>query len=350
MRKVLFLGELPPQSINGIAISNQINIEILKEIFLFTIVLETPILTKHSKITLNKFSNNLFNALTIIKYLYKNNFDYFYMVYSNSFFGAIKSLFFIYIVNTFNKKCKINIHVHRGDLQNFLNKSKINIFIFRLIEKKSNKILLLSLNDLKFLSNKFKSSKSYVLKNCINRESCFKEKRNKKIKFLYLSNYIFEKGILELLQEFSLINENIELECFGNFSDSDLKNKILTFQRDNIKIFGPISGNSKFKKIYECDCLILPSKNEGMPLVLIEAMSTGTPFISTNVGFINENIINDYPLLYNLSDTNGLSKKIKYFLNLNKNEKDILGKNLVEYYNTTFSKKSHTKDLFEIFI
>ena len=79
MRKVLFLGELPPQSINGIAISNQINIELLKEIFLVTIVLETPILTKHSKITLNKFSNNLFNALTIIKYLYKNNYDYFHL-------------------------------------------------------------------------------------------------------------------------------------------------------------------------------------------------------------------------------------------------------------------------------
>ena len=43
------------------------------------------------------------------------------------------------------------------------------------------------------------------------------------------------------------------------------------------------------------DCLILPSFNEGLPLVLIECLSIGIPFITTKVGAIEDLLIKNYP-------------------------------------------------------
>ena len=349
MKKVLFYGEYPPFSLNGVAISNQINIELLKINLDVTVVIEKPNILQHKKITSYKFFNNINNIFTIIAYTHKNSYDYFYLVYSNSFFGALKSLFYILIVKLFNKNCKIIMHVHRGDLFTFLCKSKINNSIFDEIAKRCNKIILLSNIESTKLANRFYFHKIFVLKNCINKEASFKERNNLKIKFIFISNYILEKGILDLLKVFSIINENVELECYGNFADSTLKNQILSYNKNNIRINGPIQDEMKFQKLANSDCLILPSHNEGMPLILIEAMATGTPFIATNVGFIKENVYSDYPLIYNVCEKDGIFNMINSFLLLSKKDRIDISYKLIEHYNLTFSQSVHTVELQKIF-
>ena len=224
------------------------------------------------------------------------------------------------------------------------------VSIFNLVEKYTNKFILLSKCDLLELANKISPEKLYVLKNCIDKEPSYIKKNNKKKKFIYLSNYILEKGIIDLLEAFSQINENIELECYGDFTDIELKNKIKSFQSENININGPIFGDEKFTKLHQSDCLILPSYNEGMPLVLIEAMSTGTPFISSNVGFIEENVYKNYPLLYNRFSENALTSKIFEFLNFKSFEVKNISEKLLEYYNQEFLTIAHEKELNKIFI
>ena len=45
------------------------------------------------------------------------------------------------------------------------------------------------------------------------------------------------------------------------------------------------------------DFLITASKSEGMPLILIECLSIGLPFITTEVGAIKDILIKDYPYI-----------------------------------------------------
>ena len=45
------------------------------------------------------------------------------------------------------------------------------------------------------------------------------------------------------------------------------------------------------------DFLISASKTEGLPITIIECMAIGLPFITTNVGAINDLLIKNYPYI-----------------------------------------------------
>ena len=109
-------------------------------------------------------------------------------------------------------------------------------------------------------------------------EYVFKKNAIKSNKFLYLSNYTREKGILDLLHAFNNMATNekkITLECYGEFLDDNIKQAVLKFQSNRLTINRIIIDEKKFKTISNCDCLVFPSWNEGQPLVILEAMSQG---------------------------------------------------------------------------
>ena len=64
------------------------------------------------------------------------------------------------------------------------------------------------------------------------------------------------------------------------------------------------------------DMFVLPSKTEGTPLALLEAMAAGLPVIATKVGEI-PNILTDHQngILIDYGDVKGLSDSILYLLN-----------------------------------
>ena len=62
-KKLLFFGELPPDSIHGVALANDVNINILKATFNIDVVQEFSNLTDHNKISLGKFLINLYSLL-----------------------------------------------------------------------------------------------------------------------------------------------------------------------------------------------------------------------------------------------------------------------------------------------
>jgi len=48
-------------------------------------------------------------------------------------------------------------------------------------------------------------------------------------------------------------------------------------------LHGEVDRNAVRRLLYDCDALVLPSRSEAQPLVLLEAMSTGIPVVSTEV-------------------------------------------------------------------
>lgn len=60
----------------------------------------------------------------------------------------------------------------------------------------------------------------------------------------------------------------------------------------------------------QSDALIMNSRREGLPCVILEAMSCGLPIVSTDVGGISEWLTNDVGILIPSEDAPALEKAI----------------------------------------
>lgn len=130
--------------------------------------------------------------------------------------------------------------------------------------------------------------------------------------------------ILNSIQNIS----NVKLTILG---DGQLKSTLKNTAKDlmiiqKVLFEGIVSNVTSYLKKH--DCFILSSNSEGFPNVVLEAMATGLPVISTNclsgpLEILNENekvIIESggfvrakYGLMVNVGDIIGLERAIKYF-------------------------------------
>lgn len=112
---------------------------------------------------------------------------------------------------------------------------------------------------------------------------------------------------------------NIKLLIAG---DGPLRKDLFSrINNNNITFLGWQNPLEFYKKI---DCLILTSEIEGVPNVILEALSSGIPIISTDVGGISEILEDTVSFLFKKEDLN--IDKIKKFIenSLNYNYKNVL--------------------------
>jgi glycosyltransferase involved in cell wall biosynthesis len=116
---------------------------------------------------------------------------------------------------------------------------------------------------------------------------------NKPLRFLFIGRNERRKGIHELSIAINAIsNLNAEFHFIGPVSITDLS-ALENKERSNLHFHGAIYDQDKIKEITRsCDVLICPSFSEGMPTVILEAMSSGLTAIATNVGATNEVVNN----------------------------------------------------------
>ncbi|MGS0683086.1 glycosyltransferase [Shewanella sp. 125m-7] len=89
-------------------------------------------------------------------------------------------------------------------------------------------------------------------------------------------------------------NEVIEFHIVG---DGVLRGTIERQMRDyglNCIFHGQISNSESKSLIKQASLLVLPSKNEGLPIVILEALSFGVPCLASKVGGLPEVLIDKY--------------------------------------------------------
>ena len=112
---------------------------------------------------------------------------------------------------------------------------------------------------------------------------------NDKKVIAFIGNIISVKNPLLLPEIFSLIYEkepNLEFWIIG---DGPLKQELERLTRGMpIKFWGNISSDTMPEYYNSIDVVILPSQNEGLPLVCIEALSCGCNMVGSDVGGISD--------------------------------------------------------------
>lgn len=252
---------------------------------------------------------------------YKNNLIDYILYHKFKFRKIFKSLFFYKIASRFSKYDLINSHSGVGELSYIINKkygipfvtswhgsdihttpahseyeynatkkilesSKCNFFVSKGLLNMSNK---LTENDAKvILYNGCSTSyKSYSLEHKTQIRERFNTTNKKVIAFV--GNLIPIKNPLLLPEIFSSIysrNSNVEFWIIGNGTQ---KSSLEVMTRGlPIKFWGNIDSNEMPDYYNSIDVVILPSKNEGLPLVCLEALSCGCNMVGSDVGGISE--------------------------------------------------------------
>ena len=155
---------------------------------------------------------------------------------------------------------------------------------------------------------------------------------------LHVGTFDEQKNHMFLLEFFKLVstkyNKKYKLVLLGDgHKKNEIKNKIkkLSLQKE-VLILGNVNNPEYFMKY--ALCLILPSKWEGLPLVITEAMQFGAPIIASRCpGGIGEVLPHGKLGFYEKLDKNIFLKKLNQIIKSKKKNQDyreILKKFLIK--------------------
>jgi glycosyltransferase involved in cell wall biosynthesis len=134
---------------------------------------------------------------------------------------------------------------------------------------------------------------------------------------VFLGALIKRKGVYDLIEACSQLTEDYTLHLCGSGEDEQvaelIKSKNLT---DKVIMHGWIDSEQKRNLLSECNLFVLPTYNEGLPMVIIEAMACEIPILTTPVGAIPEVIIpSETGYLFTPGNIDGLVDSLTCALN-----------------------------------
>lgn len=110
-------------------------------------------------------------------------------------------------------------------------------------------------------------------------------RQGRPFRFCCLADYYHRKGydvLFSALRQLQDGGMDVELHIAGLFTDgSQCRRDINRLALRSVQAYGRLDKQAVRQLLYQCDALVLASRSEVQPLVLLEAMSTGIPTVST---------------------------------------------------------------------
>ncbi|MFH4969230.1 glycosyltransferase family 4 protein [Gaetbulibacter sp. M240] len=293
MYNILIVGPLPEPT-TGVSLANKVVFEGLTRMDNFSVdVINT---------SYNKFDENLgvfsfskaFFYLKINFYAFKIlNVDKVYITPGQTFFGVLKYGLFIVLSRLFGKE--LIIHVHGNYLgKEFAQVKGLKKRILRYFLKMTSKGIVLSEslkgNMAPFVGN----DQIFVLYNFVEDYLFLKDENqvplnggSGKVKIIFLSNLMEEKGIFDLLEALTNLEEegfDFKAKIAGNI-DSKHSEKLSNYfdKLKNTEYCGVVSGKAKKDLLFWGNIFVLPTyyEMEGQPISILEAMATENLILTT---------------------------------------------------------------------
>lgn len=264
------------------------------------------------------------------------------------------------------KRVKIVSHIHNS-YPWLVKKININKFIDIMTRNKydfniccGDTVLKYYLDNAKYISNK----KIDSISNCLDTDTVtineeneikyFKKYNNipeDKFIFGFIGRITEQKGLIPFVRKLAEKSELFKDSCFliigCGEQEEKLKSLIKNYDIEDLFVFTGYKNDTKdFYKVI--DCFFLPSLYEGLPMVLLEAMSYKRAIVSMNVGSIAEVINNKTGVLV---DRGNYDKFIEELIKIKNDYTKIgeLGKNAYSYIKKNYDisiQAKHVEDLY----
>ncbi len=364
--KILIIGALPPPFI-GPFIANKRLLEAEELQSNFEIIF-CDISDRRSGSNMGKLDFwNIVLALThIIKFLrllFIHRPQIVYGVMSGGLWGWIRDLSFFLPTALFRRK--LILHLRGSELNELYESLTLPIkLLTRYVLQKTTRMIVLggSIKN-KLGDSLIDTDKIQVIPNGINYRvfdnyhNGHFDTSNTPFKILFLSSLRKRKGIFQFLESIPLVikkHANVHFSIAGEWRvESEKQDAQNLLEKHKIQKYitftGQVTGDQKIKLFKEHHLFVFPPiEPEGLPWVILEAMSAALPVIATNQGAIAEVVDNGRTGYIVTSDPVDIASKICYLiehpyitLEMHKNSRKRVEQ--------LFSEKKYLEDISELF-
>ncbi len=245
--------------------------------------------------------------------------------------------------------------IHKGII------NRITRYLYGISNRYHQKVIFENEDDLKlFIDLKIlNGSKGISIKGCGVDVEYYKPKENSKRKdklvFTFIGRLLYDKGIKEFVEATKLLKEETDnFECWvvgeldaGNPSMISRKELLSWIEDDLINYLGFVDDIRDI--ISQSDCIVLPSYREGMPRVILEAMSMKKMVIASNVAGCREAVVNgENGFLVDCQSVNSLSEAILKTCKLHDEKRYEMGEKGRSKAILEFNSEKISQELYEI--
>lgn len=230
---------------------------------------------------------------------FSQHYDIVYMGIGISFRGFMR--YAPYMVMAMMKNEPYVLHTHGSTFRAMYDSvGEWKRFVLRFLLKRAAGVIVLGNSLRSMFEGIVSEGEIYVCENGVENTSFAKNadiegkkrQRGRKLSLLFLSNLMRAKGILELIEAFPSVPDAVLHLAGAVEPDDEVKGKISRFCKENpdrVIYHGVVHGEEKRKLLLNSDIFVLPSKNEGQPISILEAYATGCAVVTDEkVGGISD--------------------------------------------------------------
>ncbi|MEZ4739552.1 MAG: glycosyltransferase family 4 protein [Flavobacteriales bacterium] len=172
------------------------------------------------------------------------------------------------------------------------------------------------------------------------------------LRLLFVGRFAFNKGLDVLMT----VARRLEQEGKGERVRFELAGDgplLSTYQAlglpGNVSLLGRVDDDRLFQLYQECDAFVLPTRFEGMPTVVLEAMARACPIFVSDVGATAEQVDGYNGYLLPKGDADALYRAIREFESLSPEHRATMGQASLERVQRRFAWPAVTREFIELF-